>query len=265
MATAEQPIDAVESGLRRLQPLLPGPVRYRLQNALDHFEKAFLLFDVDKEMASFRAITGEEEAATLLIKAIQLRGYPQASKFNPRDHQHKAAVLACVAAIQSTMTPMLKKFDIIFDFERCRVDIRMPFSNFGVVGGDRYQVQPNEPLNLVCTSPGKADEDFYDDALSGLAGAGNFETIKQLIADQANARNTLLYASDSKLPKSSATQQHLKSRKARAMVLSVLAVMVLQSREHLPLVKSAMLAFLKIMARLPADMVKAQPPIEFSR
>jgi hypothetical protein len=50
-------------------------------NALDHFERSAKLFEKDREMASFRAITGEEEAATAFMKAIQLRKYPHAEEF----------------------------------------------------------------------------------------------------------------------------------------------------------------------------------------
>jgi hypothetical protein len=128
---------------------MPGTVKFRVLSALEHFDRSSQLFDVDKEMASFRAITGEEEAATALITAIRARRYPNAKEFNPRDHQHKAAVMACVMAIGTQMAPMLAKFQLTFDFEKKRVDVKVPLSNFNVAGGKDYAIQPVEPLDLV--------------------------------------------------------------------------------------------------------------------
>lgn len=114
----EAEIASVEVALRRLQPQLPGVLQYRLQNTLDHFERSFALFDIDREMASFRAITGEEEAATTLMESIHLRKYQFAKQFNRRDHRHKAAVMACVVAIGSSLQPLLKEFKLVFNFQK---------------------------------------------------------------------------------------------------------------------------------------------------
>ena len=112
----EEPQIDLEGWIRRLAATTPGEVKTRMLSALDHFKRSANLFDADREMASFRAITGEEEAATALVKAIQLRRYPHAAEFNPRDHQHKAAVIACLIAIGSELAPILKEFQLVFDF-----------------------------------------------------------------------------------------------------------------------------------------------------
>lgn len=221
-----------------------------MENALDHFERSFRLFSSDREMASFRAITGEE-AATALIKAIQLRGYPNAKQFLPRDHRHKAAVIACALAIGTTMRPALQEFQLIFDFQKNRIDVRIPLSNFGVVGCERYAVQPVEPLAIVYTKPNRPEHDLFSDELQRLAEGEKLENIKRLVARQANARNKLLYASDSAPPSSQATLSGIEQRKQRAITLLMIAVMVLQSREHLALVKQATFAFLDVISKLP--------------
>lgn len=243
----------IEPLLRRIGSSLPGVVKYRFQNTLDHFDRAEKVLRLDREMASFRAITGEEEAATTLMLAIQLRRYPRCSEFKPRDHHHKVALAACVTAIGSHMMPMLKEFRIQFDFERKRIDISIPLSNFNVIGGEAYAVQPVEPLDLLHTKPGINERKLFDAELAKLAGKSSFANIKRLVAVQANTRNTLLYASDSGLPESKATLKDIESRKIRAEILLVLTVMVLQSRTHLALVKQTIPAFLGIVSRLPRD------------
>jgi hypothetical protein len=248
-----EPTPTVEAALQRLAPKLPGAVRHRLLSALDHLERSLLIFDVDREMASFRAITAEEEAATALILAIRLRRYQQAKQFNPRSHQHKAAVMACVSGIASTMIPVLQEFQIVFDFGRKRIDVKVPLSNFGVRGGEDLAIQFVEPLDLVYSRPGREGSNLFDDALVKLAERASFENIKKMVSAQANARNTLLYASDSELPKSKATREGITNRKNKALTMLVLGVMVLQSRKHLALVRDAIPAFLGVISRLPAE------------
>jgi hypothetical protein len=245
----------VEPHLRRLAEDMPGAVKLRLLNTLEHFDRSFQLFDLDREMASFRAITGEEEAATALIKAIQIRRYPHAKKFNSRDHQHKAAVMACVMAIATDVIPILKEFQLMFDFAKRRVDVKIPLSNFDVAGGQDYAVQPVEPLDLVRGFETSNGTKPFDEALKHLATQSNYDTIKKMVSAQANGRNTLLYASDSALPLSRASRNGIANRKGKALTLLVLSAMVLQSRKHQSLVCQAIDAFLGVISKLPAEEV----------
>jgi hypothetical protein len=243
----------VEPHLRRLAEDMPGAVKLRLLNSLEHFDRSFQLFDLDREMASFRAITGEEEAATALIKAIQIRGYPHAKEFNSRDHQHKTAVMACVMAIATDVTPILKEFQLTFDFAKRRVDVKIPLSNFDIAGGEDYAVQPVEPLDLVRGSEVSTDSKPFVEALENLAAESNHENVRKMVSAHANDRNRLLYASDSALPLSSASREGIANRKTKALTLLVLSAMVLQSRKHQALVSQAIDAFLTVIARLPPE------------
>lgn len=47
----------------------------------------------------FRAITAEEEAATALMFALKLRGYPRSNRLKPRDHGQKSAWTPLIEAI----------------------------------------------------------------------------------------------------------------------------------------------------------------------
>jgi hypothetical protein len=241
----------IDGWLRRLAADMPGAVKFRLLSSLEHFERAFQLLEIDREMASFRAITGEEEAASALIKALQIRGYPHSKEFNSRDHQHKAAVIACMMAVSSDVAPLLKEFNLVFDFERKRVDVKVPLSNFNIAGGENFAVQPVEPLDIVRSSEDPSEVKPFDQALANLALRSNYESIKRMISQQANGRNTLLYASDSVLPASRATSDSNANRERTGLILLVLSAMVLQSRKHQSLVCQAIDAFLGVISRLP--------------
>lgn len=248
----------IEDGLQRIGPRLPSAVRYRLENSLDHFSKAFKILDIDRAMASFRAITGEEEATTALMRAIQLRQYPGAKSFNARNHIHKAAVGACIAAIGLDMRQTLQRFQLTFKYDVPRIDISVPLSTLGVVTpeGEDYFLQPVEPLSIVHAKPGKERSNLFEDNLVNIAEETNFESIRKLVASQANARNTLLYAGDSSLPVSRASVNDLWVRKDRAMLALILATMVLQSKDHQPLVCDAIDAFLSVVSRLDTQTAK---------
>ena len=69
---------------------------------------------------------------------------------------------------------------------------------------------------------------------------------------QANARNTLLYASDTKQPESQATPDLMEPRKSRALILLALAVMVLQAKKHQAMVTQAIPAFLNVIGKASA-------------
>lgn len=238
--------------LRKLCLRLPKPLRFRFQNALTHSDKSLELIEIDREMASFRGITAEEEAATALMRCLKLRRYEHHKEFNPWDHRHKVAILACIVAISGTMKDALSEFQLVFDCDKPRIDIKIPLSNFGVKGGEKYAVQLIEPLDIVHSRNGESGGDVYSYALNSLAEKGNFDNIKKMIEYQANARNTLLYASDSRLPKSEATKEVLLNRRKRMVAILVVTTMIWQRREHQALVKQAVLSFLSVMNRLPA-------------
>lgn len=243
----------ISGHLHRMAPRLPGNIRHRLLNCLENFDRARVLLAIDREMASFRAITGQEEAATALMLAVQLRRYAGSKKFNPWSHQHKAAVMVCVAAVRNEIVLLLKNFQLTFNFDKRRVDMKIPLSNFNVEGGEEFWLQPSEPLDLLHTKEGRTGAQLFAGALANLASHSQFTDIKKLVAAQANSRNGLLYASDAALPKSKVTAEGIEQRQWSSVAMLVLAIMVLQSRKHMALVRDTLPAFLGVISHLPSE------------
>jgi hypothetical protein len=245
----------IEEALVSISGKMPGAVRHRLLNSFEHFRRSQTLIDVDLEMASFRAITGEEEAASALMHAIMLRPYPDARKIlNPRNHVDKAALLACIYAMAWTLRPIQNDLHLSFDFTTGRFDIFLKFALTGQNGEkEEYQLQPVEPLDMVHTGPGNDKRGFLEQELDDLAAGQNTATINKLVKDAANQRNRLLYASDNGLPLSKFDQASLRVRKRNASTLLVLAAMVLQTKKPQWLITNGLLAFSKVLGRLPRD------------
>lgn len=85
-------VEKMSEVLRLAIAKLPNPVRMRAQSSLEGFDRAFTLFEIDREMSSFRAITAEEEAAAALFRALQVRKYPGSDRLDLKRHDHKAAL-----------------------------------------------------------------------------------------------------------------------------------------------------------------------------
>lgn len=82
-----------------IEKINPPRVRHACRSALNHLRKAWTLHPIDAEMSLFRAITAEEEAATAVIRALNVRKHPNAERLKERQHQHKAAIWPFITAI----------------------------------------------------------------------------------------------------------------------------------------------------------------------
>lgn len=249
---AESDLDKIAQWLRELSTRVPRSVATRIGSTLNHFEKSRALREADLEMASFRAICGEEEAAAAIISALYHRKYPNASALNIKNHQHKWAIVGCMLALSERLLPDLNKFHMQMDFSKARIDVKIPFSNFGVEGGEAMVLQPDEPLDILYYNPRKDADYAFEDELAALAEGAKFKSIKDMVAAMANSRNRLLYASDTELPRNEDTSQQLDARHSRAITLLVIAVMILQSNKKLATVRQALLAVLTVIGKLPA-------------
>ena len=70
-----------------------------------------------------------------------------------------------------------------------------------------------------------------------------------MIDEIANARNTLLYASDTAEPISKVTLLHLSRRFNISLAILIVTVMILQSKKKFPLIKDALDACFDVVQR----------------
>ena len=69
-----------------------GRVLQCARHAFHHLERAGQIVDIDPEMAMFRAITAEEEAATAVFFSLRQRRYANSEKIQLWSHPYKAAL-----------------------------------------------------------------------------------------------------------------------------------------------------------------------------
>lgn len=144
------PLSKMQEGLIDAIKCHKGGVRHSALNAVRCLRRAWLIAELDPEMAYFRAITAEEEAATALIKALTIRKYPGARSLNPRRHADKAGWTVLIQTLgrlfAETGWPQ-PKLQLQKEAKPPRIDVHIPSEGMGLPPG--YHITPDEPLNLV--------------------------------------------------------------------------------------------------------------------
>lgn len=175
----------------------PSPGKHAARSAIRHIQKAFELENFDKEMAAFRAITGEEEAATAIFHAFKQRKYPGADKLDPYSHNHKAAAYPFLIVFSQGIDEAVKATGLEFVAELVKKDGKERFRlRLDFPDGKSGRITP--PLELTLKSNG----DLYDFSrqTQQLVSDKNAKTIIDLVEKRANLRNTILYGSASGIP-----------------------------------------------------------------
>ena len=232
---------------------LPAQVRFRAQNSLEGFRRARILLSVDREIASFRAITAEEEAAAALFRALQLRKYPGADALSLRMHHHKAAAGFFLAVLARSLSRGLEiRINLTVQVDPPAITIGLPVNQFSKLkdAPPEYQIVLSDPLGLLHNREGVSPSEIFDDAVKEAAGDAN---VDRLIAKAANARNTILYAHDSGVPRSQVTEKGIDARQRNADVMLILATAVLQTDVHQPMALQSLQGFLKVLKRTGSD------------
>jgi hypothetical protein len=251
-AEAERFDRLLPEAIRKLAP----EIRYRAENALDGFIRAKALLPIDREIASFRAITAAEEAASALIRSLQLREYPGAHLVDLRKHPHKAAVPLFLNAVRHEIAGD-KEIDltVTLSADPPKLTVALPVRQFVGLPDDlaNVHIQLVDPLGMVSSKPGVRESDYFDDAVQRVAGS---RKVDKLIASEANARNRILYAHDGGLPRSQATLQSIEQRERNAKLCLFLAIAVMQVDHHQGMALQCLAGFLKVIGRSDASQME---------
>jgi hypothetical protein len=176
----------------------PAPGKHAARNAIRSLERAWTILALDPEMAFFRGITAEEEAATALFHALQRRRYPGSQRIKWQSHDFKAAVIPFFTAVSYI-------FDNITHFQsglqidaedgprRVKTWLKLRFPD-----GRERRLMPIPPLHYEFTADDRR-HDFVPE-IGRVATDQNVESIRAYVKQRANARNKALYASSQGVP-----------------------------------------------------------------
>lgn len=254
---AELPLDDIHLRLEEaIEKLNPPRVRHACRSALNHLRKAWTLHPIDAEMSLFRAITAEEEAATAVIRALNVRKYPNAEQLKERQHLHKAAIWPFITVVADK----LAEKNIAMPTMSLRVEgeprVELSIDIAGQAGLDQpLWGTPIEPFNWTFwsdrTGPFKPHD--FSEELAALASQKGARDIEAYIADEANRRNQLLYASDQGIPSVAFADSLLIGRRKRVTVMLAVTIAILQTKMHQLFLVQCLDALLRTIARFDGD------------
>jgi hypothetical protein len=176
------------------------PGRYAARNALRHLQKAAAIAGTDMEMAAFRAITAEEEAATALIHALKRNGYRGAERLNVRKHEHKAACMPLLDAVNNVLAKVQAAGTLVVELKLNPSDQKTPLTVqvwFPALPIGK-RVVPIPPLDFTMFQ-NDAFAPFHEELRRFAEESGAGEVLDYL-RERANKRNQLLYASQDGIP-----------------------------------------------------------------
>jgi hypothetical protein len=207
--------------------------------------------DIDPAMATFRAITGEEEAASGLMHCLKERGYSNAKLLDPRSHVHKNSVIPFFSILGDFHGPFFKAhnikpiFHIKSDCGKRRLTIGIPM----VINGEPHHAYPIPPLNFGMKIEEKPPS--YKKQISEYVESNGAKDILSHLRQEANARNEILYASDEGFPVIHQMRDgFLELRQARVFAMLRAYLFIAPYNEIQPFVQDALDAFLAMLGSL---------------
>jgi hypothetical protein len=228
------------------------------RNAVSHLETAWNIKDIDPEMAVFRAITAEEEAATAIFIALKEKGYENANRIKFKSHPYKQAVAPFVTAISKFMAdvakwpsfPLGKKYQLSMEGEGKDRKLILSFYL-----ADRLAT-PIPPLGFEIALNGKPYY-FEKELLEITSGKGRADIMKY-VQDIANLRNSILYARSEGIPKiTGKIDGHLEKRRRTVIIFLRIYSLIYPYNEKALFVEQALKAFLVMMGEIE-DVVEEQ-------
>lgn len=188
--------------LEILESLPKKRSRHCFRSAINHLELGEKLLPIDKPMGVFRLLTAEEEAASGLMFCLKEHGYINASRLNPRDHNHKVSVIELFILIKKFIADEIASRGIDIDIvtlqeqdgKRVALDIVLPAND----DEQRTKIRPDPPFCFNFSNQGNYMD--YKKQIESLLAERGVEDIKKYVKEQANIRNQLLYASNEGYP-----------------------------------------------------------------
>lgn len=221
------------------------------RNAVSHLEAAWNIKDIDPEMAIFRAITAEEEAATAIFIALKEKGYENANRIKFRSHPYKQAVAPFVTAVSKFMAdvarwpgfPLGKKYQLSIEGEG---KDRKLILSFHLANG---LATPVPPLGFEIALNDKPYH-FEKELLEITSGKSRAD-ITKYVKDIANLRNTILYARAEGIPKiTGKIDGHLEKRRRTVMTFLRIYSLIYPYEKKAFFVEQALKAFLVMMGEI---------------
>jgi hypothetical protein len=245
------PLTEIQSKISELVEQTPAPGNHCCRSAISHIKRAWTLRQMDKEMAAFRAITGEEESVSAIFHSLRRVGYVGADKLNPRNHVHKAALHPFLQAVktnlaQAKVDQLKPTLELNLDEKVSKFKVRLSLpEEFGL----NLHIYPVLPLDFTLHHNDKL-YNFVKEILQ-VTKQDTVETVVDHVRSIANTRNQVLYASQQGVPQvRELTDKFLITRRDRIFG-NITLFLLIDAHPVQSFVQQALDAFLAMLRLLP--------------
>lgn len=236
-----------EAKLAELIEKQPAPVRHSARMAVHHLKKAWRIKEIDPEMAYFRALTAEEEAATAVFRSMKRLKYKGAEQLKDRNHAHKNALVPFAYAVGKVLQLTVEHgFDpklVIKEEgpEAGKLQVRLTVH----VNGQKMHAWPVPPLHYGIALNDKPHD--FSLQLNDLATEAKAQDALAYVKRMANRRNQVLYAHPTGIPVASKDEDFLAKRRQNVFMLLTIYLLIDQYDEQQMFVQQAIDALLKLL------------------
>jgi hypothetical protein len=225
------------------------------RNAINHLEKSWIIKDIDPEMAVFRAITAEEEAATAIFIALKEKGYRNAKKLKFRNHTYKQALAPFFRAIAKFMADFANGSDFPFGKNyHLSIDTKGPTKNlkFSFELPNGIHASPIPPLNFSISIDGELY--YFEKELTDVTTGKNREDIIKYVKEISNLRNQLIYSRPEGIPSiESGIDAHLRKRQKTVFTFLRVLCLIFPHKKKAIFVQQAIQAFLIMLGGIESS------------
>jgi hypothetical protein len=239
----------LEKTVRECLGCFRGRVRHCALHSFRHLEKAEEIKEIDPEMAAFRAITAEEEAATALFFSLRERQYDGAKKIQHRSHLYKLGLNRFLWEVMGFLSSMEDQHPPR-RLRRTETDSGDPRLIWEVEAIEGRWAQPVPPLHLMI-SDSKGRPYHFEREIEALKAESKQRDLKKYLESIANQRNELLYASDQGRPGiASGLPEMLAEQRKRVVRICALVCMIQPYSEKALFVQQCLNAFLFMIEKI---------------
>jgi len=207
-----------------------GAVRNCGKNAVHHLEKAWAIRDLDLEMAIFRGITAEEEAATSLFYCLKNHNYLNSRKISFKEHKYKLGLYPFLHSIGKFLGRFHLQASSPFDkfsVRHVEKNVRKAIELVLNMPAQRLSARPTPPLNFTIKDSGTDKVYTFRDEFNDLVNGHGYDKALKYLKDIANTRNEILYANCSGRPQVSGDiGGYLIEQKKKVMLALAIVLMI---------------------------------------
>jgi hypothetical protein len=228
-----------------------GMPRHCAKHSLLHLDRAWKLKKRDPEMAVFRAITAEEEAAAAIFSSLRQLEYVRAKTLNFKSHTHKQAVHPFLQAVGGFLAETQQGLPALQRRVTTQGKRKVLVVDLKIGGGI---ATPEPPLNLTVRDLPDRRLVSFTRHIERVVGAKGSKGVLDYLHDRAAFRNQLLYADADGIPGVDGdTEQYVLLAKDRLFVLLQVFCLIFPYRARAPFVQQSLDAFLLMLGRVDEE------------